>query len=288
MRFTLLICIFNKKRLGVKWVGITISTLDCSEEIKKILLKESCLLNKNGIKFIFDEEKKKDITLFEIDLENGENVYYANKYLADIIAGVVLNNLEEKLVKKIVNHKYNKFTEEEREKIIDLTINQLKDSMRSKTQEKNIIVSKILNYLKNNQDFNLEGFVRFRLKEYMYHIHLAINQAVDDIIIEKEYEEFIDLLQYFVGLQEVKIPLVHLYKKDNGYKLLDKDGNLLENNLVKNYIKELLDEEITHEDILISSLINLSPAKIVVHFKSNELIDTLQRIFKDKIEIDLS
>ena len=269
-------------------MGITISTLDCSEEIKKILLKESCLLNKNGIKFIFDEEKKKDITLFEIDLENGENVYYANKYLADIIAGVVLNNLEEKLVKKIVNHKYNKFTEEEREKIIDLTINQLKDSMRSKTQEKNIIVSKILNYLKNNQDFNLEGFVRFRLKEYMYHIHLAINQAVDDIIIEKEYEEFIDLLQYFVGLQEVKIPLVHLYKKDNGYKLLDKDGNLLENNLVKNYIKELLDEEITHEDILISSLINLSPAKIVVHFKSNELIDTLQRIFKDKIEIDFS
>ena len=271
-------------------MGITISTLDCSEEIKKILMEERSFLNENGIKFIFDEENKENMTSFEIDMDGNTNLYHANKYIADIIAGVVLNNLEVKLVKKIVNNKYKKFTPDEREKIIDIAIDQLKHSIKSKNIERNIIVKKILNYFKNNDDINLEGFVRFRLKEYMYHIHLAINQAADDMILEKEYEEFIELLQYFVGLQEIKTPLVHIYKnKDKGYTIKDKEEKVIKNRLVKKYIKELLDEEITYEDILISSLINLSPAKIVIHFEEEEeIVETLQMIFKDKVKIEFS
>ncbi|MGM0411068.1 MAG: sporulation protein YtxC [Bacillota bacterium] len=270
-------------------MSITISTLDCSEEIKDILVKENYLLKNKGIQLFFDEDKKDDITLFKIYLDDKNKILYANKHLANIIAGVVLNNLEEKLVKKIVNNKFNKFTENEREKIISLAVKQLKDSMYEKNKDKKLIVQRILKYLDNNNNFNLEGFVRFRLKEYMYNIHLAIKQAVDNMIIEKEYEEFIELLEYFVSLQDIKIPLVHLYKKEDGsYKLVDKNGKIIKNNLVKSYIKELLEEEISYEDILISSLINLSPGKIIIHFDNKELSKTLNKIFKDKIEVDFS
>jgi len=277
------------EKFGGEAVSITISTLDCSEEIKDILLKDNYLLKNKGIQLFFDEDKKDDITLFKIHLDDTNKVLYANKHLANIIAGVVINNLEEKLVKKIVNNKFNKFTTEERKKIISLAVKQLKDSMYEKNKERDLIVKKILNYLDNNNNFNLEGFVRFRLKEYMYNIHLAIKQAVDNMIIEKEYEEFIELLEYFVSLQEIKIPLIHLYKKeDGGYKLVDNKGRNIKNNLVKNYIKELLDEEISYEDILISSLINLSPGKIIIHFDNKDLTKTLNKIFKDKVEVDFS
>lgn len=271
-------------------MSITISTLDCSEEIKRLLNQEKDFLDGDSMGFIFDEDKQKDITLFEIDLKKDDNENNTNKYIADIIAAVVLNNLEEKIIKKIVNHKFNKFTDQEKEKIIGLALSQLKSSIgRSKKIEKNMIAREVLKYLKNNHDFNLEGFVRFRLKEYMHHIHLAINQAADDIILEKEYDEFIDLLQYFVSLQEIKISSVHVYEKEDGsYEILDKDDKILDSDLIENYVNELLDEDITYEDILISSLINLSPGLIFVHFEDDELLDTLENIFENKIQVDFS
>ena len=164
------------------------------------------------------------------------------------------------MIKKIVNHKYNTFTVEEKEEIINLAISQLNNSMsRSKNDEKKKIMKEVLSYLKDNCDFNLEGFVRFRLKEY------------------------------FVGLQEIKIPSVHIYERDDGsYKIVNEKDELLENNLIEGYIKELMEEEITYEDILISSLINLSPGKIIIHFDDFELIETLKNIFKDKIEVEFS
>lgn len=60
---------------------------------------------------------------------------------------------------------------------------------------------------------NLEGFVRFRLKDIIDEIEMAIEMSVDDFIIQKEYNEFIDLLRYFVELQEPRIDLVNVIKK---------------------------------------------------------------------------
>ena len=268
-------------------MAITISTLDCTEEIKQKLHQSETILNSSGVEFIIAEEKNRDYTLFEIEFNNGNYIYNFNESLADIIAEIVLDNLEEKIVKKIVKNKYNEYSTEDKKDIINNALNYLSKSQDGKKViRKKKIVKELLSYLNNNEKINIEGFVRFRLRDYMRHLNLAIEQAADEFIIEREYNEFIDLLRYFVELQEVKIPLVNVLQNDDGsYTILDSNKNVLKSNFVEGYIEELIDEDITYEDILISALINISPGKIIIHFSEPEIRETLKNIFPDLVEV---
>jgi len=209
-------------------MSITISTTDYPDEVRAKLQQEERYFKSLGIDFNIDENKSKEFTLFEFNFKEAGYLNY-NEYLADIVAEVVIDDLEKKLIDNIIKHKYNQFTKEEKLEIQKLSLkhldelNMTEEKLLPKIVRKKEIIIQLLKYLEMHRDLNIEGFVRFRLKNYLYKLKLAVEQAVDDLIIEKEYVEFIDLLKYFVDLQEPKIDLVNVLKNDDGnFILLDK------------------------------------------------------------------
>ncbi|MFP4016376.1 MAG: sporulation protein YtxC, partial [Halanaerobiales bacterium] len=48
---------------------------------------------------------------------------------------------------------------------------------------------------------------------------------------------------------------------------------------------ELMEDDVEYEDLLISALINISPAQIILHFEQQKVINTLKRIFDERIII---
>ena len=56
----------------------------------------------------------------------------------------------------------------------------------------------------------MEGFIRFRLKDYIEELKYIIDGSVDELLIDREYNEFIKLLRYFVEIQEPKVEEVHV------------------------------------------------------------------------------
>ena len=63
----------------------------------------------------------------------------------------------------------------------------------------------LTSYLIFNDNLNLEGFVRFRTKDYWDFLCETVDSAADAYLINREYQEFIRLLRYFVELQEPKV-----------------------------------------------------------------------------------
>ncbi len=55
-----------------------------------------------------------------------------------------------------------------------------------------------------------------------------MKRGIDEFTVEKEYREFIKILQYFVESQEPKYDLVHLVFEDMDYKLLDGKGDAID------------------------------------------------------------
>ncbi|HLV08789.1 MAG TPA: putative sporulation protein YtxC, partial [Halanaerobiales bacterium] len=150
------------------------------------------------------------------------------------------------------------------------------------------VIEHILNYLNKYQDLNLEGFVRFRLKDYLDDLKYAVERAVDEYIIEKEYNEFIDLLKYFVELQEPRIELVHVIKQENGsFEIMDKSGNRISNEYLEGYLSEMFEEQVEYEDLLISALINVAPLRIILHLSAEDTISTVKKIFGNRVELCL-
>ncbi len=269
--------------------------------LKERLFFELDLLEEDKIHIDIKEYTKGDLFIFECDCylqeDFTQNISMIFKeYIANVLSDLIINKIEEELLEQILKNNYKQFSALEQEEILDLAIDRLNfliseedQSIVSKIQRKNRILLKILDYLDTESEITLEGFVRFRLKEYLTELKSAIDIAVDDFIVEKEYEEFIHLLKYFVDTQETKNQLVNVVKIKNGhFKLLDESGEVLENTYLDEYIFNIVDCQLDYEDLLISALITTAPEEIILHFKEPvSLLKTLENVFGDKISICL-
>ena len=146
------------------------------------------------------------------------------------------------------------------------------------------ILQEVTQFLERNQEIVLEGFINFRLKDYVVEVADIVDAAVDNFLLEKEYLEFIRLLKYFVEIQEPKVTEVHiLLEKNNTFKLVDRKGNLIENEYLDGFSLELMNNSINYEDLLISSLITLAPRKVVIHLINldgpTDTVKTIENVF---------
>ncbi len=135
---------------------------------------------------------------------------------------------------------------------------------------------------------SIEGFIRFRLKEILEKWYICIDEVIDQYLIEREYQEFISLLQYFVEVQEARIEEVKLILDDKGqYEIYDKGGNTIQDDCIKNITVTSEHYQMTQEDILMSTLITIAPKKITVQgcpkTEKPKIIDTIGKVFNGKV-----
>lgn len=202
----------------------------------------------------------------------------------DIILSLLRNRCEQSQIapERVVHYCHNilnndpweplgkKFTEEDRFR-------------RSKR-----VADEIRQYIEVNNELHLNGYITFRLETYKNELKEVVEYALDEYILDQQYEEFITLLKYFVQLQETKIDRVHLVQLDGSlFELCDDSMRPLE---IKNendrIVAEMLETEINVEDIVISSLISASPQKIMIHTDHHEyqVIRTVKTIFGDRAQ----
>lgn len=217
-------------------------------------------------------------------------------HISDVISDVILEDMECILINRILNSEYCYFTKEERQKIGDLSSKVFNGSKGEKKREsykrlwKNILFRRLLSHFDNSDRIIIEGFIRFRMKDFLQELNECVAMAVDEFLIEREYNDFIKLLRYFVEIQEPKIEEVHvLVGLDRKYTLLNSKMEVIDNDILEDLAKEISNDDISHDDLLISSLITIAPNKIIIHnkerMKNQELIETINNVFYGKVNV---
>lgn len=216
--------------------------------------------------------------------------------LASALTEIIIGNYEVKLLKKIIKSNFFYLTEKERSSVMDKAVKLLKDEKAMqpggfyKASRRSKIMRNILEYLASENEINIEGFVNFRLGSYMNELTEIIERALEIYIAEREYNEFIKLLRYFVDIQECKIEEINLCQsKDGRYVLYDKNRNKINSEYFDELRSEIADDSINYDDLLISTLITISPNKIVIHgvdsFTNKELVQTITSVFAERITL---
>ena len=207
--------------------------------------------------------------------------------LAKLIQDIIVNIYIKDIIKDRVIKICEEYTIEEKKEIISIT-HKILINNNYYVNERAMIQKDIVNYLIENNSILIDGYMRFRLREYLYLIDISIEKAIFELETEKEYKEFLGMLQYFVNIQESKLELVNVIIKDNDYFLLDMDDNILEDGLLDQVEDELYYDEVSKADLLVSSLIVIAPQKLVIHIQENkeeELISIITEVFGDKVSI---
>ncbi|HOB20152.1 MAG TPA: putative sporulation protein YtxC [Candidatus Atribacteria bacterium] len=217
-----------------------------------------------------------------------------HEYIADSISEFIMEDMQSQLVEKIIRDEYFYFSQEEKNKILRDAMaimwggNPTVRSEVIRNRWRGRVWKRLMEHLQTNNELVLEGFIRFRLKDFLSELEEAVDRAVDDLLIEKEYTEFIKLLRYFVEIQEPKVDEVHVVMGDDKkYTLLDSSLRVINNDILEDLAKEISDKEISYDDLLISSLITIAPRKITIHqfdkIKNTELLNTINNVFSGRV-----
>lgn len=213
----------------------------------------------------------------------GENLEEFYKILGNILTDTILKFYEINIIRRILGFNYFYFDEFERNKIEEVCIESLKNN-KFKNRNKTIC-NKIQKYLKKNKSMILDGFVTFRIKEYIEKIDELVDEGVNKYIVEKEYAEFISLLKMYVNSKEPETEEIHLIYTNGESILLDKNKDII--TIANNSFnaKYLSDITFSSNDFALNALLSLLPKKINVHLitKKDEFIDTLCLIFEEKV-----
>lgn len=206
-----------------------------------------------------------------------------------ILACLVIDELEESFIKKLILKNYFYFDFNERKHIVEMCFDIFTDDFNLYFDKKyNCLINDFESYLKNNKSIILDGFLNFRIKDYMSILEEVVDDAVNNFVIEKEYLEFISLLKMYVNSQKSTCDIVHLIYNNESSILLDKDKNIINVSDDVFKAKYLSDISFSSNDYALNSLLTLIPKKIYIHLIDNcidEFIHTLSLIFESRVEI---
>lgn len=217
-------------------------------------------------------------------------------YIADGVVDIILNKYQHIIIKKQLTSKDIYFTEKDVTDIFNKTLEMINYNDKYNSEFLSYSISKrakilkiLLEYLEENNRINIEGFINFRLRFLIESIENAVEKVIEDLVVEKEFEEFIKLLKYFVDIQSPKIDTVNIFfMKEKKYILYDKDMKIINNDYLREIAKEMDENDMGYDDLLISSLITIAPKKLILHTqerKEDDIIKIIMSIFNDKVEI---
>ncbi|GAA0124678.1 putative sporulation protein YtxC [Clostridium senegalense] len=250
----------------------------------RIGVSESIENKHHIIKIYCDDEN------YDVKFEKMFNLYIANILFKELVDDFCEKNLSKYLVDNFYFLKCEDIIEIKKEvlNILQKENSPINENMIYYMNRKNDIVDKIVLFLEENNDINIDGFIKFRMKQFSCEIQDIIEKIVEKFMVEKEYDEFIKLLKYFIDVQESKIDELHIIiNNDGNYALVDKLGEDVLQSIMDELSVDNLNLNVTIEDLIISGLITTAPQKVIMHCvqncKSKELIETIKKVFGDRV-----
>lgn len=260
--------------------------------IKPLIINRMHRITNEGHSIKLKDIEGKGAYFCGVELDENKNGKSIDIF-CDLLADIIIENLQIRYLINILRQRYF-FLQEKTQ--CELLIKTLKQLWYGKTDVKsNITLCKldVAERLKkcflesNDKELVLEGFMRFRMKDYLEKWDALLKKNIDEYVMEKEYKEFIGVLRYFVLLREPKEITIHLnYSEIGGYELSDAKRNKITDDSIGNS-SEAFKHKMTKEDVVLSALINISPEKIIIHnskdISEKRLLMTIKNVFLDRV-----
>ncbi|MGB9662017.1 MAG: putative sporulation protein YtxC [Moorellaceae bacterium] len=212
--------------------------------------------------------------------------------IAQSVAAFIIEAVEEELLAKIFWQQYE-VDEQQEAKELCLRAKKILDQadqghFPGLSSRRELLARRLKEYLQDNSYLNIDGFIQFRLPDYMLELEQAAEEAVEEYIVEKEYDEFISVLRYFVEMQEPRVEKVHVVlNPQGGFQLYGGETKNLEKDYLEGCMVDMEDNELNCEDLLLSALITLAPRQIILHGsekgRTRGTVNTLKNVFGERV-----
>ena len=181
------------------------------------------------------------------------------KRIAAVVAKLVVQRWEPGLLDDLIARACPELSAEERR----LLVRRVRRHRGARKLRQELVRQRAEEVLAAHDGIIIDGFVRFRLQDYLEGLRAAACQALNDYLLEKEYQQFIQLLRSFVEARPGFHRLVHVvWRPDGGFRLLDRYGRPLGQERAR---EALLGDDLEDDEVLVGILVCLAPREVVLH-----------------------
>lgn len=268
-------------------------------------MKSLCIKTNNSdlLKYLLNELKELEIDNVCFSLRQfkhykniiihytGENETLFLEKISSILSLLVIDELEENFINKIILEYYFYFDCNERKDILNLCFDIMSNDFSDIFDKKfKLLYNVFYNFLLDNKSLYLQGFTNFRLKSYFKILDDIVAEAVNCFVVEKEYLEFVSLLKLYINSQDSSCNLVHLIYTSNEEEsiLLDENKeiiNISHDNLNAKYLSDI---SFSANDYTLNTLLTILPKEIYIHLIDDyidDFINTLITIFENRVHL---
>lgn len=244
---------------------------------------------KKDVKISYEEYENRFRYVFSLNKEQIDKDYFFLDALTKFVQEMIIKFYTDDIISISLDRKLGMIDGEKRIEIIQ----DVKEVLISNTlflKEKQIIQREIFDYFIEHKTLIIDGYLKFRSKGFHDLVEKSIELVLGDFQLEVEYNEFIDTLKFLIESQTPEIDLINIVLKDGDYILMDSSFKEIDNNHISMILEELYYGEVSEGDVLLSTVIALSPTNIVMHLgdeskRKDDLTSILEEIFGEKMKI---
>ncbi len=268
---------------------IIIGTIAYADEVRERLDSELKFLTSEGLALELEEVENPPWSFFILHTtrgkKQGEKGIACRFAVAKAVSDLLVNHVESDFVRKFIDKSYNYWSANDRNDLIERNAESMS---KLRIVRRNRILQSIYDYLADSQVLMVEGFARFRLKDYWKQLQRMVKRTSQEFMAAKDYLEFVRLLRCFIDMQEAKIDEAHVFINTEGtFFLCDETGEVIRSEHLRTPSFTVNDGEFNYKDYLLSMLITLAPKSIIFHVSDLiwdcDPLQTIQQVFGERI-----
>jgi len=206
--------------------------------------------------------------------------------LCSVLADIILENLQIRFLLKCLKKSCKALSEKEMCDVLVGVLKKMWFGVSARGRDigacKADIKKRLISAIEKNdaESIILEGFMRFRMKDYLRLWENELKSHVRRYLRKKEYAEFVEILRLFISIRIPREKTIHLCVDGRGdYFLLNEKMYMLHPGKQRPSDKD---------DALLSKLVNLAPYHIIVHnkerFEDERMLETIKDVFGKRVE----
>lgn len=212
--------------------------------------------------------------------------------VANGLSHIIVDEYEKLLVVRLIDDNYAYLSTMDRDILKRKAMAKLagKDGstgLGHSSQRKSRVWAKLAEYLELEDEIVLEGFITFRLKEYLEELFDSVEETVEDYLTEREYKEFLRLLRHFMSRQKQSTYQVNIVRDGNRYQVLDEKMKPVAGEVGRFLDRPPRGIDLGVDDLIVSAVVTLAPEVVVWHGKAEDspCYDLIHDLFEGRLNL---
>lgn len=250
------------------------------DAIRHIIGREIKAWQGRGVNISVRESVTGDLLVFRCEIPrafepvSGEIMSGLKDAVASGLSHVIIDEYERVLVERLIEDNYGFLSERDREALRRKVIQRLSGreghlssskGFGEKNRRKSRVWARLAEYLEKEDEIVLEGFITFRLKDYLEELFDVVEETAQDYLTEREYREFLKLLRHFMERQNDSVCEINVVRAGEVYQILDQNMVPVEGEVGRFLKNPPRGMDLGIDDLVVSAVVTLAPSSVVWH-----------------------